>query len=331
MVNTISTVALGNSSITLSRQGLGCMGLSEFYGEPVQKAEGIRLIHHALDLGVTFFDTADMYGNGHNEQLLASALKGKREQATIATKFGIVREGANYARKINGSPEYVRKACHESLRRLETDYIDLYYIHRIDADTPIEDTVGEMARLVDEGKIRAIGICEASAQTIQRAHQEHPLSAVQSEYSMFTRDPEQDILQITRDFNITFVAYSPICRGLLSSSTVKNNDPKDVRAFFPRFQSDAYDNNQQIAHELSKIAEDKHCSLAQLSLAWVMAQGRHIVPIPGTTKIKNLESNTAANQLVLTETDLLHINKILDSSIVSGARYTVEGMKGVNI
>lgn len=331
MTEKTQKVVLGNSQVYISALGLGCMGLSEFYGKPATDDEGCRLIHHSLDMGINFFDTADMYGCGHNEKLLATALKGKRHKAVIATKFGIVREENEYAREVSGKPEYVRQACHNSLKRLGTDFIDLYYIHRIDASTPIEETIGEMARLQDEGKIRTLGICEPSSETVRKAHKEHPLSAVQSEYSMLTRDPEKEILSLTQQLGITFIPYSPICRGLLSTSQPDNNDTQDVRNFLPRFSGDAYEKNKRIADRLSQIAESKGCSLAQLSLAWVMAQKENIVPIPGTTKMKNLESNKDSLNISLTEENLQEINDILSHHKVIGERYTAEGMKGVNL
>lgn len=330
MTENIAKKQLGSSGIKVSVMGLGCMGISEFYGAPIETSEGIRLIHHALEHGINFFDTADMYGSGHNEELLAAAFRGRRQEAVIATKFGIVREGKKYARKICGRPEYVRKACHKSLRRLGMDYIDLYYIHRVDVKTPIEDTVGEMAKLVEEGKIKAIGICEASSPTLRRAHQEHPISALQTEYSMLTRDPEAEILSVTNTLGITFVPYSPICRGLLSTTAHKQDDPADFRMHLPRFQGDSYKTNKHIARELTEIAEDSGCTLAQLSLAWVMAQGDNIIPIPGTTKIKNLDSNIEAARIKLCQRELERIGKVLDSHTVKGERYTLEGMKGVN-
>ncbi|WP_319776855.1 aldo/keto reductase [Maridesulfovibrio sp.] len=320
---------LGNSDIKISAIGLGCMGLSEFYGAPASEEQGCELIRHALDHGVNFLDTADMYGDGHNEKLLAKALKGRRDEAVIATKFGIVRENGEYARTISGKPEYVRKACHESLRRLETDCIDLYYIHRVDKDTPIEETIGEMSRLVDEGKIKAIGISEASAETLRRAHAVHPLSALQSEYSMLTRDPENEILGLTRELGISFIPYSPICRGLLSSWK-PSKDKNDFRNRLPRFQGEAYAGNKTIADALGVLAENKGCTLAQLSLAWVCAQAENIIPIPGTTKIKNLDSNIGATQIELNKEDLAAIETILSTRKVLGNRYTDEGMKGVN-
>ena len=321
---------IGNSNIMVSAIGLGCMGMSEFYGKSIEIADGCRLIHHALERGIDFFDTADMYGSGHNERLLATAFKGRRHEAVIATKFGIVREGNQYAREICGQPKYVRKACHESLRRLNTDYIDLYYIHRVDKNTPIEDTVGEMAGLVQEGKVNAIGICEASPETLKRAHRAHPISALQTEYSMLTRDPEAELITLTQELGITFVPYSPICRGLLSASSLNTNDPADFRTNLPRFQGDAYDANKRIAQKLTEIAEDFGCTLPQLSLAWVMAQGENIIPIPGTTKTKNLDANIEAARIKLSAGDIQRINKVLDSHLVQGERYTPEGMKGVN-
>ncbi|WP_320172138.1 aldo/keto reductase [Maridesulfovibrio sp.] len=321
---------LGNSDLEISSIGLGCMGLSEFYGQPISYEEGSALIHHALDRGLNFFDTADMYGAGHNEELLAAALKGRRDQAVIATKFGIVRKNGEYARTICGTPEYVRSACLESLKRLKTDYIDLYYIHRVDQTTPIEETIGEMSRLVEEGKVRAIGISEASTDTLRRAHKVHPLSALQTEYSMLTRGPEEELLGLTAELGITFVPYSPICRGLLSSGKVDQTESSDFRRMLPRFQGKAYENNKNIADSLTVIAAQKGCSLAQLSLAWVMAQRDNIIPIPGTTKIRNLDSNIDAASIRLTDSELSEINTILAGSTVQGERYTPEGMKGVN-
>ena len=331
MTGNIAYKQLGNSDIMISELGLGCMGLSEFYGKPLSEKEGACLIHHALELGVNFFDSADMYGSGQNEQLLASALQRRRDKAVIATKFGIVRKANQYSREICGKPEYVRSSCHESLRRLKTDYIDLYYIHRVDGSTPIEDTIGEMARLVSEGKVKGIGISEPSASTVRKAHAEYPLSAVQSEYSMLTRDPEVEMLSLIQELDITFVPYSPICRGILSAGGHKKDDPRDVRKNLPRFQGEAYENNRKISRELSRIASTKGCSLAQLSLAWVMAQGDHIVPIPGTTRLENLEANVRAAQVELTSDDLTFIREVLDNHAVQGERYTTEGMKGVNV
>ncbi|XPV75117.1 MAG: aldo/keto reductase [Desulfovibrio sp.] len=320
---------LGNSDIRISGIGLGCMGLSEFYGEPVTQSAADKLVHHALDSGVNFFDTADTYGLGHNEELLAHALKGRRDEAIIATKFGIVREEGAYSRSVCGKPEYVRKACHESLRRLGTDCIDLYYVHRIDTGTLIEDTVGEMARLVEEGKIRAIGLSEASEDTLRRAHAVHPVSALQSEYSMFTRDPELSMLQATQELGVSFVAYSPICRGLLGLLKPAS-DASDFRNKLPRFQGDAYEKNRAVALKLDAIAKEKGCTLAQLSIAWVMAQADNIIPIPGTSKIKNLSSNLGAVGVALSLEDMQQIENVFAEQGVQGERYTEEGMKGVS-
>lgn len=330
MTSTMTFKNLGNSGIQVSSLGLGCMGLSEFYGESASQETADSLIAHALDNGVNFFDTADMYGSGHNEQLLAHALRGRRDKAVIATKFGIVREKGEYARTVSGKPEYVRKACLDSLRRLKTDYIDLYYIHRIDVNTPIEDTVGEMSRLVEEGKVRAIGLSEASVATLRRAHAVHPVSALQSEYSMFTRDPEQDVLGVTQEIGTSFVAYSPICRGLLG--LLKPTAEKgDFRQMLPRFQGDAYEKNRNVAMKLNGIALSKGCSLAQLSIAWVMAQSENVIPIPGTTKVKNLASNLGAVNVSFSEVEMKEIEKVLAAHTVVGARYTEEGMKGVRV
>lgn len=321
---------LGKTDIRVSALGLGCMGLSEFYGKASSKEDAAELISYALDNGLNFFDTADTYGHGHNEELLAYALKGRRDQAVIATKFGIVRKKGEYSRSVNGRPEYVRSSCLGSLKRLGIDCIDLYYIHRVDTSTPIEDTIGEMSRLVEEGKIRAIGISEASAETLRRANAVHPVSALQSEYSMFTRDPEQEMLAVTKELGVTFVPYSPICRGILSSSVPDTQDAADVRSALPRFKDEAYKKNLSIAEQLGKIAEAKKCSLAQLSLAWVMAQADNIVPIPGTTKVKHLESNIGAAEVEFSTDELKDIESILSVNSVAGERYTEEGMKGVN-
>lgn len=330
MTINMTSKKLGNSNIAVSNIGLGCMGLSEFYGKPVLPQTADNLIGHALDHGVNFFDTADMYGSGHNEQLLAHALKGRREQAVIATKFGIVRNAGEYSRTVCGKPEYVREACHKSLRRLGTSYIDLYYIHRIDTETPIEDTVGEMSRLVEEGKIRAIGLSEASSETLRKAHSVHPVSALQSEYSMFTRDPEQNVLNVTKELGVSFVAYSPICRGLLGLLKL-TNEKDDFRQKLPRFQGDAYEKNRTIAMKLDKIAQSKGCNLAQLSISWVMAQSENVIPIPGTTKIQNLTSNLGAMNVLLNKKDMLAIENILTAQDIQGDRYTEEGMTGVSV
>ena len=330
MTARMDLTALGNSDIQISRLGLGCMGLSEFYGAPVSQETADRLIGRALDSGVNFFDTADMYGSGHNEQLLAHALGGRRNEAVIATKFGIVRERGEYARTVCGTPAYVRQACHESLQRLKTDWIDLYYIHRIDTDTPIEETVGEMSRLVEEGKVKAIGLSEASAETLRRAHAVHPVSALQSEYSLFTREPEKEALCVTKELGITFVAYSPISRGLLGVLQPASK-ADDFRQNLPRFQGEAYEQNRKIALALNAIAQTKGCSLAQLALAWVMTQSDHIVPIPGTTKPENLIANLDAANVLLSEGDLQKIEDVFAENNVAGARYTEEGLKGVNV
>jgi aryl-alcohol dehydrogenase-like predicted oxidoreductase len=330
MSGKMKTLKLGRTDIEVSALGLGCMGLSEFYGEASTKEQASELINYALDNGVNFFDTADTYGHGHNEELLAYSLKGKRGRTVIATKFGIVRKKGEYARVLDGRPEYVRKACHDSLKRLNTDYIDLYYIHRLGNDTPVEETVGELSRLVEEGKIRAIGMSEVSKETLEKACAVHPVTALQTEYSMFTRDPEQEILPATREMGITFVPYSPICRGLLSSQAPSCEGDSDFRSSLPRFSGEAYENNLRIAQELGQIAENKKCSLAQLSLAWVMSQSDNIVPIPGTTKVEHLKSNIGAAAVDFSTKEMSEINSLLASRIIIGQRYTDEGMKGLN-
>lgn len=322
---------LGNSDIDVSVIGLGCMGMSEFYGESDDR-ESVNVLHRAFELGLNFLDTADQYGAGRNEELISEAVKGKRAQTVIATKFGIVRTGG-YEREINGRPEYVVEACEKSLKRLGTDYIDLYYAHRIDEKTPIEDTVGAMARLVEEGKVRAIGLSEPSPDTLRRAHAVHPISAIQTEYSMATREPAEAVLPVCRDIGATFVAYSPICRGLFGDRKAFFNpdDQKEIRHFLPRFQGENLEKNMRLAGELESFAAEKKCTLAQLSLAWLMAGRDQVVPIPGTRRIKYLEENIRAAEVDLGEDDYERINEILARNPVFGDRYTAEGMKGVNV
>ena len=322
---------LGRSGLEVSAIGLGCMGMSEFYG-PADEAESIGVIHRAIALGIDFLDTADVYGRGHNEELVGRAIRGRRDQVVLATKFGNVRGEDGSFKGVNGRPEYVRSACEASLRRLGIDVIDLYYQHRVDAETHIEDTVGAMADLVREGKVRFLGLSEAAPQTIRRAHAVHPIAALQTEYSLWSRDPEDEILHTVRELGIGFVAYSPLGRGFLSGQFKRIEDlaPDDWRRFNPRFQGDNFQRNLQLVKEIEAIAREKKCTPSQLALAWVLAQGRGIVPIPGTKRIRYLEENVAALEIHLTPDDLARIDKVFPPGAASGTRYPEGGMKVVN-
>lgn len=322
---------LGSQGLTVSELGLGCMGMSEFYGKADEK-ESFATLHRAVEMGIALLDTADIYGYGENERLVGRAIKGIRDRVVVATKFGIVRKKEDPAfRGICGRSEYVRQSCEASLKRLGVDVIDLYYIHRVDVTVPIEDTVGAMHNLAAEGKVRYLGISEAGPATIRRAHAVHPLSALQTEYSLWSRDPEDQLLPLLRELRIGFVPYSPIGRGFLSG-TIKSPEhlaSDDFRRSQPRLKGENFEKNSALVRKLAAIAAAKGCTPAQLSLAWVLAQGADIVPIPGTTRRKHLEENVAAAQLVLTREELEQIDAAFPRGAASGTRYP--DMSFVNI
>src|SRR5262245_33545969 len=324
--------ALGRQGLRVSALGLGCMGMSEFYGAGDEK-ESIATIHRALELGIDFLDTADVYGPHLNEELVGRAIKGKRDKVVLATKFGIVRDPANkMLRGINGKPDYVRAACDASLKRLGVDAIDLYYQHRVDPQTPIEDTVGAMAELVRAGKVRYLGLSEAGSATLRRAMAVHPISALQSEYSLWTRDPEDGVLATCRELGIGFVPYSPLGRGFLTGEIRRFEDlaEDDYRRFSPRFQGENFQKNLDLVARVQAIAKEKGCSAAQLALAWVLAQGKDVAPIPGTKRRKYLEENVAALDVKLTADDLRRIDEVAPAGAAAGPRYPEFMMAFVN-
>ena len=330
----MKTRTLGKQGLEVSALGLGCMGMSVFYGSGNDDAASVKTLQHAMDLSMTFFDTAELYGNGHNEELLGKAVKGRRDSVIVATKFGLRLTDGGGVTPPNCSPAYIKAACEESLRRLDVDVIDLYYAHRVDPTVPIEETVGAMAELVEEGKVRYLGLSEAGAGNIRKGHAVHPLAAVQTEYSLWSRDVEPEVIPACQELGIGFVPYSPLSRGFLTGAFSKADDAVadgDTRSFMPRFKQEHFDANKALVDKLGEIAGAKGCTIAQLAIAWVLAQGDTIVPIPGTRKIERVEENLGALNVMLTAEDLAAIEAANPADAVSGTRYPEAAMSSVNL
>ena len=327
----MKTRKLGNAGLTVSALGLGCMGMSAFYAN-YDDQESLKTLDRAVELGVTFWDTSDIYGPHTNEELLGKALKGRRDQIVLATKFGVQPNPDPAKRTINGRPEYVKAACDASLKRLGLDYIDLYYQHRIDPNVPVEETVGAMAELVEAGKVRFLGLSEAAVETIRRAQAVHPITAIQTEYSLWSRDPEDQLLPTLRELGIGFVAYSPLGRGFLTGQIKTPNDlaPDDIRRTMPRFQGENFDKNLQMVNKVNELAAARGATPGQIALAWLLAQGENIVPIPGTKRRSYLEENVAALDLTLTQADLDAIEEIAPHGAAAGTRYAAAAMTLLN-